>query len=125
MERKAYPTVSLNKTVKGYGRGEAGGVAAMLFSWSVSAKRKPDVRLSVNGMLAGLAAIISLAAARWLPVSVAPIGSLDPRARPELTPPSVPIHPASGPIVVAICVTSSSRMPSSGGLVTWAKSCLK
>jgi MFS family permease len=52
--------------------------------------------------LAGLAALISLAAARWLPVSVAPIGSLDPRARPELTPPSVPIHPASGPIIVAI-----------------------
>jgi hypothetical protein len=52
--------------------------------------------------LAGLAALISLAAARWLPVSVAPIGSLDPRTRPELTPPSVAIHPASGPIIVAI-----------------------
>lgn len=51
---------------------------------------------------AGLAALISIAVARWLPVSVSPMGSLDPRARPELTPPSVPIHPASGPIVVAI-----------------------
>ena len=30
------------------------------------------------------------------------LGSLDPRARPELTPPSVEIHPASGPIIVAI-----------------------
>jgi len=31
----------------------------------------------------------------------------------------------SGPMLVATCVTSSSRMPSSGGLVTWANSCLK
>jgi hypothetical protein len=31
----------------------------------------------------------------------------------------------SGPMVVVTWVTSSSRMPSSGGLVTWAKSCLK
>ena len=31
----------------------------------------------------------------------------------------------SGPMLVAIWVTSSSRMPSRGGLVTWAKSCLK
>jgi hypothetical protein len=45
---------------------------------------------------------VSLAAARWLPVSVARLGSLDPRARVELNPPSVEIHPASGPIVVTI-----------------------
>ena len=31
----------------------------------------------------------------------------------------------SGPMLVAIWVTSSSRIPSSGGFVTWAKSCLK
>jgi MFS family permease len=52
--------------------------------------------------VSGLAALISLLLARWLPVAVAATGSLDPRARPELTPPSVPIHPASGPIIVAI-----------------------
>ena len=52
--------------------------------------------------LAAVAALISLAAARRLPVSVASLGSLDPRTRLELNPPSVPIHPASGPIVVAI-----------------------
>ncbi len=52
--------------------------------------------------LAAVAALISLAAARRLPVSVAPLGSLDPRTRLELNPPRVPIHPASGPIVVAI-----------------------
>ncbi len=52
--------------------------------------------------LAGIAALVSLAAARWLPVSVAQIGSLDPRARADVNPPSVEIHPASGPIVVTI-----------------------
>ena len=31
----------------------------------------------------------------------------------------------SGPMGVSIWVTSSSRIPSSGGFVTWAKSCLK
>ena len=31
----------------------------------------------------------------------------------------------SGPTVDSIDVTSSSRIWSSGGLVTWAKSCLK
>jgi len=41
-------------------------------------------------------------AARWLPVSVEQLGSLDPRARVELAPPTVEIHSASGPIVVAI-----------------------
>ena len=31
----------------------------------------------------------------------------------------------SGPIVVSIAMTISSRMASTGGFVTWAKSCLK
>jgi len=52
--------------------------------------------------VAGAAALVSLAAARWLPVSVARLGDLDPRARVELSPPSVEIHSASGPIVVVI-----------------------
>ena len=52
--------------------------------------------------LAGLSALVSLVAARWLPVSVAPLGSLDPRARMALHPPSVPLQPASGPIIVTI-----------------------
>jgi MFS family permease len=61
-----------------------------------------DLGVRESLTLAGLAALISLAVARWLPVSVAPIGSLDPHARPELTRPSVPIHAASGPIIVEI-----------------------
>jgi MFS family permease len=52
--------------------------------------------------IAGLAALVSLAVARWLPISVAQFGALDPRARIELTPPSVDIHSTSGPIVVVI-----------------------
>jgi MFS family permease len=52
--------------------------------------------------LAGIAALASLAAARRLPVSVAPLGSLDPRARAEANPPSAAIHPASGPVVVTV-----------------------
>jgi len=52
--------------------------------------------------VAGIASLASLVAARWLPISVEHLGSLDPRARVELDPPSVEIHSASGPIVVAI-----------------------
>jgi MFS family permease len=52
--------------------------------------------------VAGVASLVSLAAAPWLPISVERLGSLDPRARVELNPPSVEIHSASGPIVVAI-----------------------
>lgn len=52
--------------------------------------------------VAGLAALGSLVAAPWLPVSVARLGALDPRAAVALNPPSVSIHPASGPVIVAI-----------------------
>lgn len=52
--------------------------------------------------VAGIASLVSLAAARWLPISVEQIGSLDPRTRAELSPPRVGIHSASGPIVVVI-----------------------
>jgi predicted MFS family arabinose efflux permease len=52
--------------------------------------------------VAGVTALFSLAVAHWLPIAVEQLGSLDPRARHELNPPSVEIHAASGPIVVAI-----------------------
>jgi MFS family permease len=52
--------------------------------------------------VAGVAALASLVAARWFPISVEQLGSLDPRARAELTPPSVDIDATSGPIVVVI-----------------------
>jgi MFS family permease len=52
--------------------------------------------------VAGVASLLSLAAARWLPISVEQLGSLDPRVRAALTPPSVDVHPTSGPIVVVI-----------------------
>jgi MFS family permease len=52
--------------------------------------------------VAGLASLISLVVARWLPIDVEGLGSLDPRARTGRAPPSVYIHPASGPIVVVI-----------------------
>jgi hypothetical protein len=52
--------------------------------------------------VAGVASLVSLVAARWLPVAMEQIGSLDPRARVALNPPSVEIHSASGPIVVVI-----------------------
>jgi hypothetical protein len=51
---------------------------------------------------AGVASLLSLAAARWLPIAMEQLGSLDPRARVQLNPPSVEIHSASGPIVVVI-----------------------
>jgi MFS family permease len=52
--------------------------------------------------VAGVSALASLVAARWLPVAAEQHGSLDPRARGQLNPPSAEIHPSSGPIVVAI-----------------------
>jgi len=52
--------------------------------------------------VAGIAALVSLVAARWLPISVAQLGALDPRDRHELTPPSVEMHSTSGPIVVVV-----------------------
>lgn len=51
---------------------------------------------------AGIASLVSLVAARWLPIAVERLGSLDPRDRVALTPPSVEIHSSSGPIVVVI-----------------------
>ncbi len=53
-------------------------------------------------VVAGFSALVSLLAARWLPIAVAQLGSLDPRARVEPNPPSAEIHPSSGPIVVTI-----------------------
>ncbi len=52
--------------------------------------------------VAGVTALLSLVAARWLPIAVERLGSLDPRGRVEFNPPSVEIHSTSGPIVVVI-----------------------
>jgi MFS family permease len=52
--------------------------------------------------VAGVVALLSLLVARWVPVTVAQAGSLDPRAAPEVRAPAVEIHDASGPVVVAI-----------------------
>lgn len=53
-------------------------------------------------LFAGAAALLSLLVARWLPVTVAKAGSLDPQVGPEVRAPAVEIHDASGPVVVAI-----------------------
>lgn len=52
--------------------------------------------------LAGIASLTTFAVARWMPVSVASSGSLDPQAFGAVEPPKVDLHPASGPIVVTI-----------------------
>jgi predicted MFS family arabinose efflux permease len=52
--------------------------------------------------VAGVASLLSLLAARWLPIAAEQLGSFDPRMRAALTPPSVDVHPTSGPIVVVI-----------------------
>lgn len=52
--------------------------------------------------VAGLTALVSLVASRWLPIAVEQPGLLDPRARQELAPPSFDVPPTSGPIVVVI-----------------------
>jgi hypothetical protein len=52
--------------------------------------------------VAGLASLVPLFAARWLPIAMEKVGSMNPRARSELNPPLAHLHPASGPIIVAI-----------------------
>jgi predicted MFS family arabinose efflux permease len=71
-----------------------------------------DAGLRVALTVAGLTALVSFAVARWLPVAVAELGALDPRARPELLVPSVEVQPNSGPIVVVI----EYRVPAANAL---------
>jgi hypothetical protein len=52
--------------------------------------------------VAGVAALVSLVAARWFAIAVEQLGSLDPRMAAALPEPAVELHPASGPIVVVI-----------------------
>lgn len=52
--------------------------------------------------LAGAVALATVPFARWLPVSVARLGSLDPYAAPEVQPPKAELDESSGPIVLAI-----------------------
>jgi MFS family permease len=52
--------------------------------------------------VAGLCSLVSLVAARWLPIAIEDLGSLDPRTRGTLAAPSVQINSTSGPIVVVI-----------------------
>lgn len=52
--------------------------------------------------IAAVAASLTFAVARWLPVLVARSGSLDPHVTASIEPPRVALHDASGPIVVTI-----------------------
>jgi len=75
------------------------GLAFGSWAWGELAER---LGLREALTVAALVALVSLVAARWLPVSVASLGSLDPHGGPEVASPRVEIHPASGPIVVTI-----------------------
>ncbi len=52
--------------------------------------------------VAGGVMLLALSLARWVPVTVAQAGALDPQAGPQVRAPAVEIHDASGPVVVAI-----------------------
>lgn len=52
--------------------------------------------------VAGVSALTTFLFARWLPVSIARMGSLDPQTVPSFDAPAVELDPASGPIVVTI-----------------------
>jgi hypothetical protein len=75
------------------------GIALGSWWWGQFA-HATSVRESLT--VAGVASLLSLAVARWLPIDVERLGSLDPRARTGRAPPSVYMHPTSGPIVVVI-----------------------
>lgn len=75
------------------------GIAIGSWWWGELASAQ-GVRESLT--IAGVAALVSLAVARWLPVAVAHLGSLDPHGGAAVEPPSVEIHPSSGPVVITI-----------------------
>lgn len=75
------------------------GIALGSWCWGELASR---IGLRESLSIAGLAALVALVAARWMPVAVAHLGSLDPHAGSATMPPKTAIHPASGPIVVTI-----------------------
>jgi hypothetical protein len=52
--------------------------------------------------LAGLAALSTFVVARWLPVSVARWGSLDPHVVTDVQPPAVEMDDSTGPVVVML-----------------------
>jgi quinol monooxygenase YgiN len=52
--------------------------------------------------VAGVSALSTFLFARWLPVSIARMGSLDPQTAPTFDVPAVELDPASGPIVVTV-----------------------
>ncbi|MCX7050835.1 MAG: MFS transporter, partial [Proteobacteria bacterium] len=52
--------------------------------------------------LAGLAALSTFVVARWLPVSVARLGSLDPHVVTDVQPPAVEMDDSTGPVVVML-----------------------
>ena len=61
-----------------------------------------DLGLRSTLGLAGALALATVPFARWLPVSVARLGSLDPYDAPEVQPPKAELDESSGPIVVTI-----------------------
>ena len=75
------------------------GIALGSWAWGELAS---DTGLRQTLTLSGIASLVSLALARWLPIAVERMGSLDPRDRVALDPPSVEMHASTGPIVVAI-----------------------
>lgn len=76
-----------------------GGMALGSWGWGELATLA-GLRESLT--VAGGFTLLSLLVARWLPVTVAKAGSLDPQVAPEVRPPAVEIHDASGPVVVAV-----------------------
>lgn len=75
------------------------GIALGSWAWGELAS---DAGLRIALTLAGVASLVTVAVARRLPIAIERLGSLDPRDRVALDPPSVEMHASSGPIVVAI-----------------------
>jgi hypothetical protein len=58
----AFGQLAANAAVNSLLSGAAGGISGLLLSWVLSDNRKPDVSMTVNGMLAGLVAITTACA---------------------------------------------------------------
>ncbi|MEZ5514343.1 MAG: MFS transporter [Steroidobacteraceae bacterium] len=93
------PRWVMGRTLAMYQTVAFAGVAVGSWLWG-QVGHVVGVRESLS--IAAIAALISLLAARWTPVSVAGVGAFDPHTRSEIAPPKFEIHPASGPIIVTI-----------------------
>jgi MFS family permease len=100
------PRWVMGRTLATYQTFAFAGMAVGAWIWGRSATIV-GVREALT--IAACACLLSFVVARWVRVSVASVGALDPQVAGEVLPPKYPLHPASGPIAVHIEYTVPER----------------